>query len=179
MAARRYFRGDSVTFVSNRLLSSLGPWAHEINDLHRPWRRAITELCASGVERLLRACAITLVSSAGDAGSEAIQAFVKGKPIAAMEIDHLVELFERIDSVLTGKLKSQYALPAGQDHLLSHRDLRLLHKLSKMSRGAGGRPSGPEGGNRRVLDLLSCAAELCQSSLVATARAVEAKNRRH
>ena len=93
-----------------------------------------------------------------------------------MEISEIVELFERLDPLLTEKLRKQFPSVARQGHLLSSCEVRLLRKLSKGSNEALHRRTAAGDKNQRALRLLSDARELRLSRLVATARVIEAKN---
>lgn len=179
MAFERYRQERGVALIADRLLSLLGPWAHELNDLHLPWGRAIAELCFSLVDQLLKECAITLASSAGEAGAEAIHTVMGRRSFAGMEIEQLVEIFERLDPLLSEKWAKQDPSLPRHGRFLSSREHLLLRKLSRLNHSALPAGSGPRHKNQQALSLISAAKELCRSHLVAVARAHEAQNRLH
>lgn len=178
MTLHRYGQGDSVAFISNRLSSCLGPWSHELNDLHLPWGRAIAELCSFLVKELLRSCAVALASAAGDAGAETIRTVGQGRTLAAMGIDQLVQVLGQLGLMLSEKRRDRFTVIGRPIPLLSSYEAHLLRKISKASHRVRHNRAGGNDKNQRILCLLSCTRELCQSHLVAAAHALEANSTR-
>jgi len=176
MALERYEREGSVAVLAERLLTSLRAWRHELNHLHLPWGRAIAELCASRVEQLLRISARVLVSSTQAAALGSVPSAGQGRCIAGMKMDQLAEVLSRLESMLTEKLERQCAPPGHEGSLLSSRDRRLLHRLSKMRGDIADKARSSGDARQQALQWLSYARQLCQSHLVATVRALEARS---
>lgn len=157
MAFERYRQERGVALIADRLLSLLGPWAHELNDLHLPWGRAIAELCFSLAGQLLKECAITLASTAGEGGIEAIHTVTGRRSIAGMEIEQLGEVIEHLDPLLSERWAKQDPSLARHAHFLSSREQLLLRKLSKLSQSVLAARSGPHEKNQQALCLIASA----------------------
>lgn len=142
--------GGTVDETCEQLLDDINRWRPELQAgirstlWHGIFARALQE-----VEALVRTCASTMLTDAGEEGQAAVRAVGGGKPLAAMTMGEHVGLVRKLG-----------------DNRLGRGDRQRLDRLNGLRRDFVHGRLPREEGPAKTLEFLSLAEEFCRSRFI-------------